>query len=43
MLVKIYGADPQAETRYSPAKCIGAVKQPKIGSPDPKHKSARPM
>jgi hypothetical protein len=37
MLVKIYGADPQAETRYSPAKCIGAVKQPKIGSPDPKH------
>jgi hypothetical protein len=27
MLVKIYGADPQAEIRYSPAKCIGAVKQ----------------
>src|SRR6202795_2492678 len=37
MLVKIYGADPQAETRYSPAKCIGAEKKPKIGSPDPKH------
>jgi len=37
MLVKIYGADPQAETRYSPAKCIGAVKQPKIGEPDDKH------
>lgn len=37
MLVKIYGADPQAETRYSPAKCIGAEKRPNIGNPDPKH------
>ena len=37
MLVKIYGADPQAETRYSPAKCIGAEKHPRIGDPDPKH------
>jgi hypothetical protein len=37
MLVKIYGADPQAEIRYSPTKCVGAVKQPKIGLPDPKH------
>lgn len=37
MLVKLYGADPQAETRYSPAKCIGAQKRPKIGEPDPKH------
>jgi IS1 family transposase len=37
MLIKIYGADPQAETRYSPAKCIGAEKQPKIGNPDAKH------
>jgi IS1 family transposase len=37
MLVKIYGADPQAETRYSPAKCIGAERHPKIGKPDPKH------
>jgi len=37
MLVKIYGADPQAEKRYSPAKCIGADKQPKIGSPNSKH------
>ena len=35
--VKIYGADPQAETRYSPAKCIGAEKKPKIGNPDQKH------
>lgn len=37
MLVKIYGSDPQAEIRYSPAKCIGAEKKPKIGSPDNKH------
>jgi hypothetical protein len=37
MLIKIYGADPQAETRYSPAKCIGSEKQPKIGNPDSKH------
>jgi hypothetical protein len=27
----------QAETRYSPAKCIGAEKKPKIGNPDSKH------
>lgn len=37
MLVKLYGADPQAEVRYSPAKCIGADKKPKIGNPDQKH------
>jgi len=37
MLVKIYGTDPQAETRYSPAKCLGAQKHPKIGNPDKKH------
>jgi hypothetical protein len=37
MLVKIYGADPPAEVRYSPAKCLGADKQPKIGNPDSKH------
>jgi IS1 family transposase len=37
MLVKIYGADPQAETRYSPAKCIGAEKKPQIGKPDRDH------
>jgi hypothetical protein len=34
MLVKIYGADPQAEKRYSPAKCIGAEKHRKIGKPE---------
>lgn len=39
MLVKIYGSDPQAEVRYSPAKCIGAVKKPKIGKPDLDHVS----
>lgn len=37
MLVKHYGSSPQAETRYSPAVCIGAEKQPKIGKPDAKH------
>jgi IS1 family transposase len=37
MLVKIYGSDPQAETRYSPVKCIGAEKKPKIGNPDRDH------
>ena len=37
MLVKIYGTDPQAETRYSPAKCIGAERRPITGNPDHKH------
>jgi IS1 family transposase len=37
MLVKHYGSDPQAETRYSPAICTGAEKKPKIGKPDAKH------
>lgn len=37
MLVKIYGADPQAEVRYSPAKCLGAEKKPKIGNPELDH------
>jgi IS1 family transposase len=37
MLIKLYGADPQAEVRYSPAKCIGARKEPKSGNPDRKH------
>ena len=39
MLVKIYGADPSGEKRYSPAECIGAVKHRIEGSPDPKHVS----
>jgi hypothetical protein len=37
MLIKHYGSLPQAETRYSPAVCIGAEKQPKAGNPDKKH------
>jgi hypothetical protein len=36
MPVRIYSVGPQAETRYSPAKCIGAEKKPKIGNPDQK-------
>jgi IS1 family transposase len=39
MLVKIYGADPVAEKRYSPAKCIGAKRERVIGNPDPAHVS----
>jgi hypothetical protein len=37
MLQKIYGADPVAEKRYSPARCLGAVKRVVRGNPDPKH------
>lgn len=37
MLVKIYGSDPQGEKRYSPAECIGAMKQRIEGKPDPAH------
>jgi IS1 family transposase len=37
MLVKVYGAEPGGETRYSPAVCIGATKQPITGRPDPAH------
>jgi IS1 family transposase len=37
MLVKMYGAEPQGEKRYSPAKCIGARRQAITGNPDPKH------
>jgi IS1 family transposase len=39
VLQKIYGADPQGEKRYSPAKCIGARRERVIGSPDAKHVS----
>jgi hypothetical protein len=39
MLVKIYGADPTGEKRYSPTECIGAVKHRIEGNPDPKHVS----
>lgn len=37
MLVKIYGADPQAEKRYSPAKCLGAERHVVTGNPDRRH------
>jgi len=33
-LVKRYGQDPEAEKRYSPAKCIGADKRVVEGNPD---------
>jgi IS1 family transposase len=37
MLVKLYGAEPGGEKRYSPAKCIGARKRGITGDPDPRH------
>ena len=41
MLVKLYGEDKSAqaspERKYSPVECIGARKEPKIGTPDPHH------
>jgi IS1 family transposase len=36
-LVKLYGDDRQAETRYSPAQCIGAQAAVITGKPDPRH------
>lgn len=39
MLVKHYGADPEPEKRYSPAKCIGAERRAVQGRPDPAHVS----
>jgi IS1 family transposase len=37
MLVKIYGAAPEGQRRYSPAICTGAQKHAIEGKPDPKH------
>jgi IS1 family transposase len=37
MLVKMYGAAPEGDKRYSPAECIGARKERIEGNPDPKH------
>jgi IS1 family transposase len=37
MLEKVYGSDPQAEVRYSPATCIGTRTHVMVGEPDPKH------
>jgi IS1 family transposase len=37
MLQKLYGADPENDTRYSPAKCIGVECRIIQGDPNPKH------
>ncbi len=39
MLVKLYGASGENETRYSPAKCLGAIPHEITGNPDLKHVS----
>lgn len=39
MLVKLYGSNPEKDTRYSPAECIGCVQKTIAGRPDPKHVS----
>lgn len=38
-LVKIYGAEPEGEKRYSPAKCLGSRPEDIKGWPDPAHVS----
>ncbi len=35
MLVKIFATDYAGAGRYSPPTCIGAIKQPIMGNPDP--------
>jgi hypothetical protein len=36
MLIKVYGKpDEKPDTRYSPAKCLGAKKHAVMGNPDP--------
>jgi len=35
-LTKLYGSDPEAEKRYSPAKCIGIQSRDISGDPDPR-------
>jgi IS1 family transposase len=37
VLQKLYGTAPEAQTRYSPAKCIGIRSEEITGNPDPKH------
>ncbi|MDO8491641.1 MAG: IS1 family transposase, partial [Dehalococcoidia bacterium] len=37
MLVKLYGAEPPMEARYSPANCLGTHKNVIQGNPDPAH------
>ena len=36
-LVKLYGATPESETRYSPGECIGCQRKRIAGNPDPLH------
>ena len=38
-LIKVYGSDPEAEKRYSPAKCLGCNVRTVTGEPNPKHVS----
>ena len=38
-LVKMYGAAPESETRYSPGECVGCTRKRVVGNPDPKHVS----
>jgi IS1 family transposase len=35
MLVKLYGAEAEGESRYSPAKCLGTRRDVVMGNPDP--------
>ena len=37
MLVKMYGEDPKADTKYSPSECIGCRFGPISGNPKPEH------
>lgn len=37
MLIKVYGAAPEGETRYSPPQCLGTEIKVIAGNPDPKH------
>jgi IS1 family transposase len=39
VIMKKYGADPEPQKRYSPAKCIGVETAPVYGEPDPAHVS----
>jgi hypothetical protein len=34
-LVKLYGTDPESERRYSPAKCVGSMREVIRGNPQP--------
>ena len=39
MLVKVYGASQERESRYSPAVCLNCLQLPVTGDPNPKHVS----